>query len=55
MAAVVTDDGKVRQPRLVPHRRQMPASDVTGQPKQIFSFAEAVDNETVPSGSRTSR
>ena len=23
----------------------MPASDVTGQPKQVFSFAEAVDSE----------
>ena len=34
------------QPRLVSHRsRQMPASDVTGQPKRIFSFAEAVDAE----------
>ena len=45
--AVATDDGKVVTSRgwyrIDPGKCLHP--DVTGQPKQIFSFAEAVDNE----------
>jgi len=47
MAAVATDDGKIVTSRgwyrIDPGKCLHP--DVTGQPKQIFSFAEAVDNE----------
>jgi uncharacterized membrane protein len=47
MAAVATDDGKVLTSRgwyrIDPGKCLHP--DVTGQPKQIFSFAEAVDGE----------
>src|SRR5947208_503007 len=47
MAAVATDDGKVVTSRgwyrIDPGKCLHP--DVTGQPKQVFSFAEAVDNE----------
>ena len=47
MAAVATDDGKTVTSRgwyrIDPGKCLHP--DVTGQPKQIFSFAEAVDNE----------
>ena len=47
MAAVATDDGKTVTSRgwyrIDPGRCLHP--DVTGQPKQIFSFAEAVDGE----------
>ena len=47
MAAVATDDGKVVTSRgwyrIDPGKCLHP--DVTGQPKQIFSFAEAVDGE----------
>jgi uncharacterized membrane protein len=47
MAAVATDDGKTVISRgwyrIDPGKCLHP--DVTGQPKQIFSFAEAVDNE----------
>src|SRR5262249_8328289 len=47
MAAVATDDGKSIVSRgwygIAPGKCLHP--DVTGQPKQIFSFAEAVDNE----------
>lgn len=47
MAAVATDDGKTVTSRgwyrIDPGKCLHP--DVTGQPKQIFSFAEAVDND----------
>jgi uncharacterized membrane protein len=47
MAAVATDDGKAVTSRgwyrIDPGKCLHP--DVTGQPKQVFSFAEAVDNE----------
>src|SRR6185312_2494102 len=47
MAAVATDDGKTVTSRgwyrIDPGKCLHP--DVTGQPKQVFSFAEAVDNE----------
>src|SRR5262249_5117563 len=47
MAAVATDDGKTVVSRgwyrIDPGKCLHP--DVTGQPKQIFSFAEAVDND----------
>ena len=47
MAAVATDDGKTVNSRgwyrIDPGKCLHP--DVTGQPKQIFSFAEAVDGE----------
>jgi uncharacterized membrane protein len=47
MAAVATDDGKIVTSRgwyrIDPGKCLHP--DVTGQPKQVFSFAEAVDNE----------
>ena len=47
MAAVATDDGKAVTSRgwyrIDPGKCLHP--DVTGQPRQIFSFAEAVDNE----------
>ena len=47
MAAVATDDGKIVTSRgwyrIDPGKCLHP--DVTGQPKQVFSFAEAVDGE----------
>ena len=47
MAAVATDDGKTGTGRgwcrIDPGKCLHP--DVTGQPRQIFSFAEAVDND----------
>ena len=47
MAAVATDDGKAVTSRgwyrIDPGKCLHP--DVTGQPKQMFSFAEAVDGE----------
>ena len=47
MAAVATDDGKAVTSRgwyrIDPGKCLHP--DVTGQPKQVYSFAEAVDGE----------